>query len=82
MFRRFFVYQTVVITEEMAKKYFGDVDVQYFYLTTLAVPILFKKNPPKFLIKLFNGLDRVIFGTLPFLRKHAWQVVVKFSNPK
>ena len=67
---------------KLAKKYFGDVDVQYFYLTTLAVPILFKKNPPKFLIKFFNGLDRVIFGTLPFLRKHAWQVVVKFSNPK
>jgi len=66
---------------KLAKKYFNKVDVQYFYLTTLGVPILFKKSQPKFLINFCNRLDRVLFTLLPFLRKHAWQVVVKFSDP-
>ncbi|MFS4492763.1 class I SAM-dependent methyltransferase [Maribacter sp. 2308TA10-17] len=66
---------------KLAKKYFGKVDVQYFYLTTLGVPILFKKKQPKFLINFCNGFDKVLFTLLPFLRKHAWQVVVKFSDP-
>lgn len=67
---------------ELAKKYFGNVDISYFYLTTLAVPILFKENPPKSLVNFFNRFDRVIFNILPFLRKQAWQVVIKLSNPK
>lgn len=66
---------------KLAKKYFNKVDVQYFYLTTLGVPILFKKKQPKFLINFCNGLDKVIFTLLPFMKKHAWQVVVKFSSP-
>ena len=66
---------------ELAKTYFKKVDVQYFYLTTLGVPLLFKKNPPQILIKFFNGVDKVLFTLLPFLRKQAWQVVVKFSKP-
>ena len=66
---------------KLAKKYFGKVEVQYFYLTTLGVPFLFKKNQPKLLINFCNGVDQVLFTLLPFLRKHAWQVVVKFSDP-
>lgn len=66
---------------KLAKKYFKEVDVEYFYLSTLGVPILFKKKQPKFLINFCNGLDKVIFTLLPFMKKHAWQVVVKFSSP-
>ena len=66
---------------KLAKKYFGKVEVQYFYLTTLGVPILFKKKQPKFLIDFCNTIDKGIFALLPFMRKHAWQVVVKFSDP-
>jgi len=66
---------------KLAKKYFKKVEVKYFYLTTLAVPILFKKNQPKFLINFCNAVDKAIFAILPFMRKHAWQVVVKFSSP-
>lgn len=66
---------------KLAKKYFQQVDIQYFYLTTLAVPLVFKKNPPRFLVNFFNSVDRGIFSLLPFMRKQAWQIVVKFSNP-
>lgn len=67
---------------KLAKAYFKEVDMQYFYLTTLGVPLLFKKNPPKSLINFCNTIDKGIFTLLPFMRKYAWQVVVKFSNPK
>lgn len=66
---------------KLAKNYFNKVDIQYFYLTTLGVPLLFKKNQPKFLINFCNRLDNVLFTLMPFLRKQAWQVVVKLSDP-
>ena len=66
---------------KLAKKYFNRVDIQYFYLTTLAVPIIFKQKQPNFLINFFNGVDKVLFAVFPFLRKQAWQVIVKFSEP-
>ena len=65
-----------------AGKYFGKVDIKYYYLTTLAVPLLFRKNPPGFLIQFCNGVDKAIFTLLPFMRKYAWQVLIKFSQPK
>ncbi len=63
-----------------ANKYFEKVDVKYFYLTTLAVPVIFKNDPPKFLLRFFNSVDKVIFALFPFMRKYAWQVLIKFSN--
>ena len=67
---------------KLAGTYFKQVDIKYYYLTTLAVPLVFKKNPPKFLVSFFDGLDRIIFTLLPFMRKYAWQVLVEFSKPR
>ena len=67
---------------DLAKKYFQNVDIQYFYLTTLIVPILFKKNSPQILISFFDKVDRAIFLLFPFMRKYAWQVLVIFTSSK
>ena len=67
---------------EIANKYFDKIDIKYYYLTTLAVPLIFKNNPPGFMIRFCNGVDKVIFTLLPFMRKYAWQVLIKFSQPK
>ncbi len=67
---------------KLAKTYFKKVDIKYYYLSTLVVPLVFKKNPPRFLIRFFDGLDQVIFTLLPFMRKYAWQVLVIFSEPR
>lgn len=67
---------------DLAKRFFNDLDVRYFYLTTLGLPVLFKDKSPKFLIRFFNAFDRTVFTLLPFMRKYAWQVVVKFNDPK
>lgn len=67
---------------EFAKTFFGKITVNYYYLTTLALPFLFGSHSPAFLVKLFNGLDSLLFKFLPFLRKHAWQVLIKMESPK
>ncbi len=67
---------------ESARKYFEKLEIRYYYLTTLAVPVLFKNNPPGFLIRFCNGIDKVIFSLFPFMRKYAWQVLIKFSQPR
>ncbi len=65
-----------------AQKYFGNIELEHYYLTTLGLPILFGNNSPKFLVGFFNGLDKIIFKVFPFMRKHSWQVLLKMSNPK
>ena len=39
---------------KLAKDYFNDVDVRYFHLSTLGLPILFKNKSPKFLLRFFQ----------------------------
>ncbi len=60
----------------MAEKYFEKVQTKYFNLTAILGSFI----PP--LSSALNRLDSGIFRTLPFLRKHAWIVVIEFSNPR
>lgn len=66
---------------ELARRYFGRVDIRYFYLTTLlALPIA----PTRFgrpVIAALNALDRVLFRLLPVLRRYAWIVLIELSQP-
>jgi SAM-dependent methyltransferase len=67
---------------ELARTYFGGVDVRYFSLTTLlAIPL---RRRTRFLRILFGleRIDRVIFRAVPWLRRYAWQVVIVLSRPK
>ena len=65
-----------------AKKYFDKISVRYYYLSTLGLPLIFGERTPNFLITIFNFLDKIIFTIVPPLRKHAWQVLLKFEKPK
>ncbi|MGE0770175.1 MAG: class I SAM-dependent methyltransferase [Cyclobacteriaceae bacterium] len=65
-----------------AGKFFGRITVKYYYLSTLALPLIFGHRSPSLLIKTFNGIDRLIFGLIPVLRKHAWQVLIKLEAPR
>jgi ubiquinone/menaquinone biosynthesis C-methylase UbiE len=66
---------------ELAEKYFGNIKVTYYHLSTLALPVIFGNNTPGPLISLFNSIDKALFFVLPFLRKHSWQVIIEFSEP-
>ena len=67
---------------KLATTYFKKIDVKYYYLSTLAVPLVFGRKPPKSLVSFFDGVDRLVFSLLPFMRKYAWQVLVVFSQPR
>ena len=65
-----------------AERYFNNVKASYYNLTTLlAVPFrktfLFKP-----LFNMFHQLDRALFKVLPFLRKHAWFIVLQMRDPR
>lgn len=67
---------------KLATTYFRKIDIKYYYLSTLAAPLIFGKKPPKSLVSFFDGVDKLIFSVLPFMRKYAWQVLVVFSEPR
>ena len=67
---------------ELGKEYFDEVEVRYFILSTfLAIPLRRWKNFVPTIVKL-EALDRFLFRHLPWLRKHAWQVILVLSKPK
>lgn len=66
----------------LAQKYFDKVEVRYFVLASmLAVPL---RNTPVFKPVLYTleAVDRVLFKSIPWLRKQAWQVVLILSEPR
>jgi ubiquinone/menaquinone biosynthesis C-methylase UbiE len=66
---------------DAAQGHFQAVESEYFHLSSLAaVPLRETRAFPR----LVNGLDRVdrgLFRLVPGLRKHAWMVVLRFSEP-
>ena len=67
---------------KMAKEYFGKVQVQYFHLGSLAAAPLVGMRIFSPVLETLDAADKVIFKALPFLRKHAWAVVLVFSEPR
>ena len=67
---------------EMAKEYFGRVDVYYYHLAGLAATPFAGTKIFDPVLKTLDAVDQVIFKSLPFVRKHAWAVVLAFSEPK
>lgn len=65
----------------LAKEFFDKVDVRFFHLfTLLAVP--FRKGRGfRRVLAAMEALDSVVLK-VPFLRRHAWQVVFALSEPR
>lgn len=66
----------------MAEEYFATVNTWYFHLTTLlAVP--FRHVPgSRWLVRLLDLVDRLLFACVPPLKKHAWVVVMELRDPR
>jgi ubiquinone/menaquinone biosynthesis C-methylase UbiE len=67
---------------KMAEKYFGQVEAHYFHLGSLAAAPLVGMKLFDPVLNLLDGVDSAMFKALPFLRKHAWAVVLVFSAPR
>lgn len=67
---------------EMARRWFGTVDVSYFHLLTLcAVPFRRSSRFPELLHRLERADDR-LFGRMPATRALAWMSVVELAEPR
>ncbi|MFB5266666.1 methyltransferase domain-containing protein [Paenibacillus enshidis] len=67
---------------QLASQYFGKVETRYFFLATLALSPFRKARFFRNMVSACDAIDRVLFKALPFLRKHAWMVVMTMSEPK
>lgn len=67
---------------KMAEEYFGKVEAHYFHLGSLAATPFVGKKMFDLVLNTLEATDQVIFKVLPFLRKHAWAVVLVFSQPR
>ncbi len=62
-------------------KYFGKVEIKYYYLLTLLTVPFYKWKIFYTLVNIADSLDKVIFK-MRFMKKFAWQVVIVLKEPK
>jgi SAM-dependent methyltransferase len=66
---------------DLAHRYFGDVQLEFFTLSTLAaVPLRNRRAYPR-AIEMLDRFDQMLFRSIPFLRRHAWIVLMRLSEP-
>jgi ubiquinone/menaquinone biosynthesis C-methylase UbiE len=66
---------------DVARRHFRTVEPHFFHLQSLAaVPFRHTRAFPP-LVDALEASDRVLFRTLPFTRRFAWQVVLVLAEP-
>lgn len=64
---------------ELAETYFDEVTPHFFHLTSIAASFIPVASAQSALAGPLNGLDSVLFRTLPFLKKYAWITVLELK---
>jgi ubiquinone/menaquinone biosynthesis C-methylase UbiE len=66
----------------LARKYFSDIQIEYFHLFSLmALPLhSFRIYTP--ILKMLTKIDRWALKLLPFLGRYTWIIVLELSKPK
>lgn len=64
---------------KLAKSYFEEVSPHFFHLSSIAASFIPIAAAQSALSKPLNGLDSVLFKTLPFLKKYAWITVLELK---
>jgi SAM-dependent methyltransferase len=67
---------------ELAGRFFGEVQTRFFTLCSLAAIALRDRPGFERVLALLDGLDRLLFRTLPPLRRHAWMVGIVLRRPR
>lgn len=67
---------------QLAREYFGEVDVEFFNL--LGIGSVIARGTPLFkpLLSILDGIDRLLFTLIPPTRRWAWMVVMIFRSPR
>ncbi len=66
---------------DVMRKYFGKVEVRFFHLTALGLVPLRKTFLFRFLLPIFNQIDRLLLST-QFVGKYGWIMIVELGKPK
>ena len=66
---------------KIMRKYFDKVEVRFFHLTALALVPLRKTFLFRFLLPVFNLIDRVLLST-QLVGKYGWIMIVELGQPK
>jgi len=66
---------------DIMRKYFDKVEVRFFHLTALVLVPLRKSFLFRFLLPVFNLIDRVLLST-QFVGKYGWIMIVELGQPK
>lgn len=66
---------------ELAERYFAEVRVSYYYLTTLLSLPVARKRLGKIAIRAGNVIDRALFRWIPALQRFAWYTVIELGAP-
>jgi len=67
---------------EKVKRYFCKVEVNFFHLISWVTFPFLGLPGGKFLLRLFEGMDKFLLKIFPFLRKYSFKAVFVFSQPK
>jgi ubiquinone/menaquinone biosynthesis C-methylase UbiE len=67
---------------ELAENYFSEVNPHFFHLTSIAASFMPVASAQSVLAGPLNGLDTVLFKSLPFLKKYAWIAVIQLKEPR
>lgn len=67
---------------KLAEEYFDQVEAHYFHLCSLAAAPLAGSKAFDGALRWLDGADRLLFKTLPVMRKHAWTIVLVLSQPR
>ncbi|MBX3727995.1 MAG: class I SAM-dependent methyltransferase [Candidatus Sumerlaeia bacterium] len=63
----------------LARRYFGEVDISYFNLFTLAAVPFRRFGIFGPLVGALHAVDKGLLAVLPFMRRYAWTVVMRMS---
>jgi ubiquinone/menaquinone biosynthesis C-methylase UbiE len=71
-----------LLTKDLAffRQHFQQVNIQYFYLTSLAASFLAGKSGFNTVLKYLEILDSALLK-LPWMKKQAWLVLIELSQP-
>lgn len=64
----------------LAKKFFSEVDVHYFHLTSIMASFVPFISIRKTVSKFLNGLDNMLFKLFPSLKRYAWIIVIELKK--
>lgn len=66
---------------DVMRRYFGKVEVRFFHFTALALVPLRKTFLFRWLLPVFNLIDRVLLSN-QFIGKYGWIMIVELGKPK